>query len=734
MSVQLAQDDQFTFVAGLNTEAGYFTFPKNTWKDGDNVIPDVSGSISRRVALDLEASIEYTALAITSNQRDNWAFTVHKWLAVGGRGDLNLLVGQAGPHLMFYLDTPVATSAFKKTFTVDLTTYQAAGNTSTMGSAPIKCTNANGKLLVTSRDTDPVLITYDAVLDTISIETITIKVRDFVGLDDGLAIDEKPATLSTEHEYNLNNQGWSTTTITAYQGATALYPSNAQSWIYGKDATDNFDSTILDKQDFGTSPAPSGRFVLNAFYLDRSTASGVAGITIESEEYRPSVTAFFAGRAWYAGIDSTTLGSTVYFSQVALDSSKYGKCYQDADPTSEVISDLVDSDGGAIIIQDCGEIIDLVTNDNGVLVFASNGIWNIIGTSQNGFTATGYEVQKLSGFGCVSQSAIVEVDDSIFYWSYSHICKVGKDQAGIPVVESVTRANIKTKYLTVPSVAKKYTSGAYNSSDGTIYWLFNNSLTTNDAEFAHHKTNCIALDTRIGAFYTHSFPTSHALPGAVDIITTKEVLEQSTDYSVVDASDNVVVAGADNVVAGISNAYASDKQYKCWTIVPSGATFEMTFSDFLNERVAPTKFYDWYTFDSVGVPNTAFLLTGYSFAPNGPDKRKQALYITTYMERTETGFDVDYNPINESSCTLQARWDFTDSVNANKWTAGEEVYRHNRMFIPSTTEFDDGYPVVISKSKIRGRGRALQLKYTADVDKDMVILGWGIPMYGGTNV
>jgi hypothetical protein len=104
------------------------------------------------------------------------------------------------------------------------------------------------------------------------------------------------------------------------------------------------------------------------------------------------------------------------------------------------------------------------------------------------------------------------------------------------------------------------------------------------------------------------------------------------------------------------------------------------------------------------------------------------------MERTETGFDGSFNPINESSCTLQSRWDFTDNANPNKWDGGQEVYRHKRMFIPSTSAFDDGYPVVITKNKLRGRGRAIQLRFTADPDYDMRILGWSMTVYGGTNV
>jgi hypothetical protein len=54
------------------------------------------------------------------------------------------------------------------------------------------------------------------------------------------------------------------------------------------------------------------------------------------------------------------------------------------------------------------------------------------------------------------------------------------------------------------------------------------------------------------------------------------------------------------------------------------------------------------------------------------------------------------------------------------------------MYIPSTLDFDDGYPVVITRNKIRGRGRALQIKFTADEDYDMRILGWSNLLYGST--
>jgi hypothetical protein len=572
--------------------------------------------------------------------------------------------------------------------------------------------------------------------DSISTTELTVYVRDFDGLDDGLAIDNKPATLSDSHNYNLRNQGWDSTKVSAYFAAKAVYPSNTQSWIYGKDSSDNFDSNVLDKQDFGTSPAPRGRYVLNAFYKDRATASGIGGLSVDSVAYRPAVCAFFAGRAWYAGVQSNTYGSTVFFSQVALDSSKYGKCYQDADPTSEVISDLVDSDGGVIPIQDCGEIIDIVANANGIMVFATNGIWQIMGTSQSGFTASGYEVKKISSFGCVGRQSIVEFDDGVLYWSYSGICKLGTDQAGYPNVISLTDLNIKSLYVAIPPLAKQYASGDYNSNDKTVYWMYNSLLTSDTSTFPYQKTDILCLDTRLSSFYTLSLPQSTSYPVATDIIVTKETLDTSIEYNVITAAvDTVIDGSSNNVVADISVNSASSKQYKFLTVIPEGGgTYELTFSDFLTTNEAPAKFSDWYTYDTTGIEYDCFLETGYSFAMNGPSKKKQAVYITMFMERTETGFDVDYNPINESSCTLVSKWDFTDSSNANKWSSGQEVYRHRRMFIPNSTSFDDGYPLVVTKNKVRGRGNALQLRFTADAEKDMRIAGWSVLLLGSTNV
>lgn len=85
--------------------------------------------------------------------------------------------------------------------------------------------------------------------------------------------------------------------------------------------------------------------------------------------------------------------------------------------------------------------------------------------------------------------------------------------------------------------------------------------------------------------------------------------------------------------------------------------------------------------------------------------------------------------INESSILMQSRWDWADNTVAGKWSTAQQVYRHKRLFMgedynEENGELADGYPVVITRNKVRGRGRALHLAFTTEEGKDAHILGW----------
>lgn len=698
----------FTFVAGLNTEASPLTFPANTWADGDNVIPDVDGSINLRTAIDYEPSFSLSA-AFTDTQEANGAFVAGEWNNVGSDGNLHFAVVQRNTIVSFYVNTGTTVSTQAKSFTIDLADYKAAGNLETIGTAPIAVANAYGNLLIVSRDTVPLLVTYTAGTDLISVTTVLVQIRDFLGLPDGLAVDARPATLLDPHKYNLLNQGWDTTKISAYFTSQAVYPSNAQSWILGKNASKDFDPLLLVKEDFGTSPAPKGRFVLNVYNRDRATPSGIAALATETEAYRPTTTAFFAGRAWYAGVRSSTVGSWVMFSQVAENTGKLGKCYQDADPTSEAFSHLVASDGGVIPIQDAGTPIKLLPYGNGMLVLCDNGIWQIVGGLQTGFAADSYEVRRISTVGCISAKSVVLTDLAVLFWGEVGIYIIQTTQSGGIEVVPLTVGTIQDLYDTIPIPGKTYSSGLYVPAERVVYWLYNDSAGQDGVTRRFKKNRLLCLNLVLKSFYTMSIGSLASLsPYAVDLFITRRS------------------ATVQNVLLKFLAVHPVDS-----------TTFKATMAQFDQTNNAPRKWRDWYSNNSVGINYSGFLVPGFDFgSEQGADKFIQALYVMVYFRRTETGLDVNGDPINPSSCSLQGRWDFSDTASGNRWSAAQEAYRHVRSWNPSIPSgtFDDGSPVVVTKNKVRGRGKALQLKFTSAPDKDMQMLGWAITYIGNANV
>ena len=864
MAVNVSQQEYYTFVAGLNTEAGYFTFPPNTFKEASNIKLNIDGSFQKRLAVDFEDNYE-TFNQISVAQANSYGYTVYTWEAVNSDGNVNFFIVQVGPSLLFFQAVSGAVSATYQ-FSFDLTPYKVA-NSNPLGQALIKATPAGGKLLVTSQDTEPLLLTYDIDTGSVRATKITLQMRDFEGVDDGLAVDYRPTTLSQQHKYNLLNQGWDASKIDAYKNSTGYYPSGAQAWVYGKTATsatdpttaDTFVPSFLDKQDFGTSPAPKGRYILDIFKRDRAGVAGLGtvgtgtqkavtniskdidgtilatvpahGITTETtaivnisylytsnfggtetksisgtysisvidastikinvsfpvqsytvsttanfsfklvtttvtytytgftsgiveygttnsdlatytEYYRPTVCAFYAGRAWYAGVQSNKIGSWVMFSQVGTTDDKYGKCYQDNDPTAEIINDLIASDGGVIPIQDAGEIVDLVPVGNGMMVFASNGVWQVGGTANSGFSASSYEVNKITTVGCTSQKSIVSVDGGLLYWTNSGIYALQSDNLGGYSAQSLTDLTIKSLYNAIPSFGKETAVGEVNTAEKIVYWIYNDTGETAYGNQPYRVNKILVLDLRLKAFYVHEIEESvHDTylesPYIVDIIVTKESATEAVQFDVISNNGSTVVDAATNtVVANLNAQVAGTRQFKFLTVVPtSTSTVKFTFSDFTRSNDAPSKFKDWYRFNG-GTAYDCYAITGYGLAPNGASKVKQLQYVTTYLKRTETGVDANGNSINDSSCKLQVRWDFTSSAVANKWSTEEEVYRHRRYFIhdvPATT-YEDGYPLVISKSKVRGRGKAVQFKFSAEPEYDMQIVGWTATTIGATNV
>lgn len=76
----------------------------------------------------------------------------------------------------------------------------------------------------------------------------------------------------------------------------------------------------------------------------------------------------------------------------------------------------------------------------------------------------------------------------------------------------------------------------------------------------------------------------------------------------------------------------------------------------------------------------------------------------------------------DSSLKMQARWDWANASSSQKFSQEVQVYRNVRPNSGSAA----GFPIVVTKNKVRGKGRALQLRFSSESGKDAEIVGWGI--------
>lgn len=766
MAAQPSQEDFFSFVGGLNTEGGYFLTPKNTWKEGDNVVPQKDGSLERRASIDFETNGIYTLptgfVGLLDTTIDNYAFSTHVWQGVGGDGNKNIMVVQYGNYIVFYDASADVTSLTKYTFQVYLPDYQAYANDSLIGSSPVSCADCYGKLVITSQDTDPIVVLYEN--GTFTAKRVDLKIRDFDGIFSPAPVNaEKTEAQWTalnfwpEALYNLYNQGWLQNKIVPYLTANSnKYPSNCKQWTFGKNATDDFDTNTLAKVDFGTSPAPKGRCILSAFNQDRALAltqidtggayipSGSAfvnaiyskfyitevptktftGLAISYEKYRPAYCSFFAGRVWFAGVPTGEKLGWVMFSQIITDISNIEKCYQQNDPTSETFSDLLDTDGGIIQIPEAGNIYGIYPLGKGIVVFAANGVWMISGADA-GFTASNYTVDKISNNGCFSPQSIVKANETLFYWGTSGIYALTYSPSNGASFQALSDATIKTFFQSIPVYCRKYVEGKFNESDKIIYWLYSDNETSK-----YRKSKLLCFDTQIGCFYTQTIDDS-VNPIIVSLGTTYISGNIAQADVILDDGTEVIDDAAATVYADTLEESAGTQKIKFISLVTNGGYRKIGFAEYSETR---TSFADWKTYNNSGEEVAAYVITGYNLAQSGPARSKTGNYVTAFMKRTEDTFDAGTNPTSPSSCLFQTRWDFTDNQIAGKWSNDTQLYRINRPFFGSpSTAYENGYPLVITKNKLRGRGKSVQMKFSSEEGKDMKLVGWSATFTNNSN-
>ena len=535
--------------------------------------------------------------------------------------------------------------------------------------------------------------------------------------------------------------------IECTKSSIGVYPSNCDIWTLGKigDASsadfEKYDPAALKKNSIYKVEASKGAFIIDAF--DRGSArqsmTGITSLPSDSEQGRVSTVASFAGRVFYSGVNSIVIGgddkspnysSYIFFSQIATAKDVIGKCYQEADPTNPEINDIVDTDGGTIQIPEVTKIVRLLSTRTSLIIFAQNGVWEVFGDT-GGFTATSYQVSKISSIGTESPRSIVEFNQGVAYWSKAGIFMLTQDPiSGRYQAENLTIQTIQSFYNTLTSTTRDNVKGFYDEQENRIRWLYNDTSDYSDSNYINTYNRELVLDLTLKSFYKNTIgEISSSSPFVCDYIELPKYVSSSTD--------NPVYAGVDEVQIGTEDVYVEmgslvnrTSQFSFLTL--SGTSF--TVSQFID-----TSFMDWKSENNVGVNYSSFLVTGYELFGDLM-RRKQVPYLIMCLEKTEDGYSIDQSGNlqldHPSSCLVQAQWNWADSANSGKWGTEFQAYRFKRNYIPigSADTFDYGEAVIVSKNKLRGSGKALSLKIQSERGKDMRVLGWGVSLTGGNSV
>lgn len=454
--------------------------------------------------------------------------------------------------------------------------------------------------------------------------------------------------------------------------------------------------------------------------------------------------ASFAGRVWYAGAGSKVesgdqrspqYSGFVFFSQLITSIEKLNRCYQDASPTSEHISELIDTDGGHIILKNSGNIFKMVEFRDGLLIFAENGVWLVAG-GEAGFTPLSAPVERITNVPVSGAGAVVDAENAVFFWSESGIQAIGIDpDTGRLGVRNITETTIQTLYTAISTPAKRAAKGVFDGAARQVRWQFNSSPTFSGSDSVLENDKELVFDFTLGAWYVSDItPAGTDSPFIGEYVqlqapTLADIVMTVTIGGVAVTINSVNVTITEKVSQPISSSIKYFTGQKL-----SGGNFKYTFSFFRDND-----FLDWKTNDSVGLDAPAFLLTGDEITDDIM-RPKAATFIVTHFERTEDGFELDASGeivfSNPSSALMQGRWEWSDSAASGKFTPQEQVYRFPRLFTPSavTDPFDFGSEVITTKSKLPGSGIALRLRFDTEPGKDCRILGWGIAITGNTEV
>lgn len=261
-------------IKGLITENQALTFPTDACTDTDNCVFHQTGVIYRRKGVDLETNHVPTSVTLSTGI----AINEFLWTNVANGVDKSFVVQQVGNDLHFYDVSSSVEIGTNYLPAIDTSAYIVTADQAAAATDLRQFAQGRGTLFVVSKYHTVLAITWvDAAL---SVSTVSVKHRDFEGLEDEYDLTFRPPTQASslssfapKHYYNIINQGWH------WRGGSALasfisqsvWPSNTDFIGYFKGGTNNtFQTSLVANRDAGNSPAPKGHFILDVGQVNRS--------------------------------------------------------------------------------------------------------------------------------------------------------------------------------------------------------------------------------------------------------------------------------------------------------------------------------------------------------------------------------------------------------------------------------------------------------------------------------
>lgn len=346
-----------------------------------------------------------------------------------------------------------------------------------------------------------------------------------------------------------------------------------------------------------------------------------------------STVEFAHGRAWFSGVSGSDFSGHVFFSRVLELPELAGDCFQEADPTSEHISDLIASDGGYIVIPEAGEILKIMSVGRSIVVWGTRGIWSISGADES-FTATQYEVSKISTVKLTGRNTVIDAEGSPFFFAESGLYVLTTDEVtGKPVAQSISADTIQTYYESIPISSRQYAKAVYNPLEKIVYWFYKGA--DNLSPYFWDFDRALIFSAINQGFYKFKIERNDEeqyFPIVSSAFAATNQVVSTSNYPISVGDETVLV---DDDVVVINRQFTQDNipGIICLTAVPSASGVDVTFSRFLSGT-----FMDWVSYDFEGTNYTSYIESAYETLGDLM-REKQVQWLYTFFDRGPAGFN-----------------------------------------------------------------------------------------------